>query len=270
MESLTIEESIFAKKQLGWLTPPAPHTLAVNPLCFGEALSLDLPLNSPVNSLMNYLVAACVVLKVCGGLRPISESGLLRVAVFPLSKRPRLPTEELRLNLFEPRYVALAEFALAEPAAIFGAVFCEGPQLLPRGTGPPTPIVAAGAVGVLCAVASVDRVAGDGGDRLRCVKIVAHAIARFRVVDVSSSPALSPRRDDDDDAPPYILVDALSFCDQDDDKLHHDAGEQLLSRESSAAVASANRVFWILCFVRARARARESTTGARTRLVVSV
>ena len=59
----------------------------------------------------------------------------LELPLFPLRKAPRCPTDRLSLNLFEPRYVALAERVLASDG-VFAGLHCEGPHVLPRGRGP--------------------------------------------------------------------------------------------------------------------------------------
>lgn len=76
---------------------------------------------------------------------------LLLLPLFPLRKRPRLPTESLQLNLFEPRYLALAR--RANETGQFAAVYCGStPSILVGGTGPATPLVKPGSVGVVCSV----------------------------------------------------------------------------------------------------------------------
>ena len=75
----------------------------------------------------------------------------LELPLFPLRKAPRCPTDRLSLNLFEPRYVALAERVLASDG-VFAGLHCEGPHVLPRGRGPATPLVAEGGVGSVFAV----------------------------------------------------------------------------------------------------------------------
>lgn len=122
----------------------------------------------------------------------------LELPLFPLRKAPRCPTDRLSLNLFEPRYVALAERVLASDG-VFAGLHCEGPHVLPRGRGPATPLVAEGGVGSVFAVDDWER---DGS----VVRIAARAFGRFAVRRVVATPA---NRGD----VAYVVVDAAPVTD---------------------------------------------------------
>mmetsp|Transcript_4716 Transcript_4716/g.7138 ORF Transcript_4716/g.7138 Transcript_4716/m.7138 type:complete len:113 (-) Transcript_4716:1480-1818(-) len=91
------------------------------------------------------------------------------LAVFPLSKSCRFPTELLTLNLYEHRYIQLAEQVLLQlnqnnedqyKECSFGAFYYAGkPQIIPGNSSnaisistPITPLVEVGVVGVVCQV----------------------------------------------------------------------------------------------------------------------
>ncbi|KAJ8611432.1 hypothetical protein CTAYLR_009015 [Chrysophaeum taylorii] len=142
----------------------------------------------------------------------------LEVPVFPLRK-PRFPTETLRLNLFEPRYLNLARSVTSAEDAVFAAMYCgDVPSVLPRGDQPPTPLLAPDAVGVLCEVTNSETL--DSGR----VALRATAFSRCKLVSVLSSPATGGRE-------PYVVVDAEPLLDD----LEPDAAEK--ERETARAVA---------------------------------
>jgi hypothetical protein len=148
----------------------------------------------------------------------------LVLSIFPLQKSVRFPTESLTLNLYEHRYLALAEYALASQSddpdsplgwssqtlnvnfrgvqggqhynngrdrssssrvkGLFGALYSGScPQLVLGGTGPITPIVQRGDVGVVFAVKSSQEayVHMSGSTPRRRIRLVADGSARFRV-----------------------------------------------------------------------------------------
>lgn len=93
--------------------------------------------------------------------------------IFPLRKRVRFPTDELTLNLYEDRYLAMSEFILfpecngqklyeidtqiqplSAAAPFFGALYSlNKPQIITQGgTAPIVPMLQPGDVGVLCLV----------------------------------------------------------------------------------------------------------------------
>ena len=75
----------------------------------------------------------------------------LSVPCFPLHNRPRLPFEEVSLNLYEPRYLALADSVLSQSNRTFGTLFTANlPHYIRNGVGPPTPMVSSGEIGVFC------------------------------------------------------------------------------------------------------------------------
>lgn len=142
-------------------------------------------------------MAFLLVLALCAG---IGQS--LEVPVFPL-RQPRFPTEVLRLNLFEARYLALARAVLSSSPKVFAGVYCgDVASVLPRGTSLPTPLVAPSAVGVLFEVnRSEEEIAGE-----KKIRLEASAFARCRVRSVTSSPAKGGRE-------PYIIVDTEPLVD---------------------------------------------------------
>ncbi|KAJ1462675.1 hypothetical protein M885DRAFT_610711 [Pelagophyceae sp. CCMP2097] len=149
-------------------------------------------------------------------------SGLIELPLFPLSKFPRLPTDVLTLNLFEPRYVSLADRVL-QADRVFAAVYCgDTAKVLPRGRGSPTALVNVGACGVLCEVRSVEWITREDDD-LRRVRLICGVFARFRVASILSSPI---RRAD---ALPYIVVGCEPF----------EVSESTLEESSAPRIGSA-------------------------------
>ena len=128
-------------------------------------------------------------------------SALKEVPLFPLRKASRVPTDSLVLNLFEPRYLAMAERVLGTDG-VFGAMQCQGPHVLPRGRGPAEPLIAAGAVGALF---RVDRSETTRDGRVR---LEATAFGRLAVRRVVSTPANRAS------SLPYLVVDAAPVADQ--------------------------------------------------------
>ena len=117
------------------------------------------------------------------------------LCVFPLRKQHKFPTDELTLNLYETRYLQLAERVLQSQKdhnnpIIFGAFYCSGkPQMVRLGKEPITPMIDKGDIGVICQVLSheegmVPRTKGDGNDLRRRIRIESRVIGRFLVKDI--------------------------------------------------------------------------------------
>lgn len=132
----------------------------------------------------------------------------LELPVFPLRKSVKVPTESLTLNLYEPRYLAMADYILRDtnanrntsnnnnndtdddrpPLLLFGAIYgSDKPQMVAGGVNPIVPIYEPGDVGsVFCCVQhSEEGVRSDGqggsGRQRRRVQLRAVAIGRFRI-----------------------------------------------------------------------------------------
>ena len=81
------------------------------------------------------------------------------LAVFPLRKQHKFPTDALTLNLYEPRYLQLASWVLNQSLdgktdrRYFGAFYASGKaQMVRDGVNPIVPMIEAGDVGVVCQV----------------------------------------------------------------------------------------------------------------------
>jgi hypothetical protein len=185
------------------------------------------------------------------------DKGSVLLAVFPLRKRARLPTDELTLNLYEERYLAMSEFILSQQSStlykissrkaglsktvpFFGALYSsDKPQIITQGgTAPIVPILQPGDVGVLCMV--LDWVDGmiptsrfskeDDADQKmvkdgrtdtepmrRRIRLNALAVGRFRIDRIVHDGTLL------EDQPPFILVEAMFL--RDDYKLEFDTSK---------------------------------------------
>ena len=143
---------------------------------------------------------------------PIPER--FELPVFPLRRAAKIPTDTITLNLYEDRYLSLAERVLKdedvrpeeksaagddgrepEVAEIngetrrvgntFGAIYCSNkPQILRGGVGPITPMMDVGDIGAVFSVLYSEEgmVPTRGGDQMRRrIKLVGVAVGRFRV-----------------------------------------------------------------------------------------
>ena len=138
--------------------------------------------------------------------------------VFPSRKSVRVPSEALTLNLYEPRYLDLAEYVLKHEPRWFGALYCsKKPQLIRGGEGPITPMVEPGDIGVVCSVlfdedamTPIFRNSNDGRLRRR-IKLKGLAIGRFRIEKVLQNGyggGLLCDQDESIKPLPFILVEA--------------------------------------------------------------
>lgn len=146
------------------------------------------------------------------------------LTVFPLRKSCRFPTEHLTLNLYEHRYIQLAEKVLEQNDTdsndhqYFGAFYCAGkPQIIPGGDAgistPITPLVEVGDIGVVCRVLShADNyvpIRDPNSDATRRrIRLQGVVVGRFRIDKVLQNGYSSS------DAP-FILVDATRVDDAD-------------------------------------------------------
>jgi Lon protease-like protein len=139
--------------------------------------------------------------------------------IFPLRKILRLPSEPMTLNLYEPRYLALAQTVLRQPRRIYGALFSSGmPQMVSRGVGDVVPIVSVGDMGVVFSVEASedDYIPTIGGETRRRIRLEARGIGRFRISKVVCTGFGSQEYDGDNDGVnngrtkdlPFIVVSA--------------------------------------------------------------
>lgn len=136
------------------------------------------------------------------------------LAIFPLRKFPRLPSDRLTLNLYEDRYLKMAESIIESPSPstpLFGALYvADKPQLVTEGgTGSIVPLVEPGDVGTLFAVldwneATIPTVGNM--ERRRRIQLNATGVARFQIQHVVSEGSAKDK--------PYIVVNATLLLDQ--------------------------------------------------------
>lgn len=178
------------------------------------------------------------------GTMGTSTNTLVELPVFPLRKFPRLPTDRLTLNLYEERYLQMAESILLKAAQtqststnstgtgtgtpLFGALFVAGkPQLVTGGgRGPIVPLVEAGDIGTVFVVSDWEEalVPTIGNQILRRrIKLNAIGITRFRIDSIvsdgtgvssctatTSSTTIQQQRQQQQ---PYILANATLLSD---------------------------------------------------------
>ena len=149
----------------------------------------------------------------------------LELAVFPLRKMPRVPTETVRLRLFEARYLALARAVLAKEPSVFAAIYCgDAPAVLPFGQAPATPLLKDGSIGVVCRVteATEDKTK-DGRDRMT---LTATALSRCRVISIIQSPIFEGDT-------PYLVIESEPVV---DDAANDDVLALAEARASAAVI----------------------------------
>lgn len=162
-----------------------------------------------------------------------SSSILFELPIFPLRKVPRLPTDRLTLNLYEERYLELAEYILHQTTTtsssqpfqdnklgIFGALYTTHlPQVVPQGTGPIVPVLSVGDIGTLFVVhketVQDERVPFDRKDPSllrRRMKLLGLGVCRFEICKILSDGTApvssSPTKDY-----PFLLVQAKVVLD---------------------------------------------------------
>lgn len=159
--------------------------------------------------------------------RQCNDSPLLpsRLPVFPLRKSVKLPTESLTLNLYESRYLAMAESILNNtnrngPPMLFGAIYCsDKPQVVAGGVSPIVPMYDIGDIGAVFAVEhSEEGVHTDDenknvGGQQRRIRIVGVAIGRFSIKQIlhngygGGDVSENNKQTKKEDPLPYIVVE---------------------------------------------------------------
>jgi Lon protease-like protein len=143
----------------------------------------------------------------------LEKDSIIILPVFPLQKSVRLPTESLRLNLYEERYLAMSEFILEQDLPVFGALYAsDKPQIVKGGQGPIVPMIDVGDIGVLCFVKDWE----DGmvptrypSFTTRRIRLNALAVSRFRIEEIVNDGTMSPQSKD----PSFIIVKASLVTD---------------------------------------------------------
>jgi hypothetical protein len=100
----------------------------------------------------------------------INQPIILTIPIFPLRKKIRLPTEFLKLNLYETRYIQMARYIVRKQQtmnknknmtntndkntmscpAMFGAIYCANkPHIKSKAIGPIVPYIQANDIGIL-------------------------------------------------------------------------------------------------------------------------
>jgi Lon protease-like protein len=167
---------------------------------------------------------------------------LNNVPIFPLRKFPRFPTDRLTLNLYEERYLQMADFILSARPAIFGAIFASGkPHLVTNGgLGPIVPLLQRGDMGTLFFVNDWQDdnvpVTGDATRTVqRRVRLNAIGFARFRIAGIVSDGTLSRSSERQSSSTsdcsssqgcPYIQANLTLVCDQDESLLSNKKSTQ--------------------------------------------
>lgn len=183
----------------------------------------------------------------CG---PNSERFIL--PIFPLRKAVKVPTESLTLNLYEGRYLALAEYVLASPNRMFGGIYCsEMAQIVKNGVGPIVPMVETGDVGVVCKIVydAEAMVPTVGGDTRRRIKLEGFAVGRFRI-EVILHNGYGDSFVEGEGALPFILAEVSRIDDlspSEDESLQiSKLEEQILSKVKQRDGIGSDRVIWNL------------------------
>ena len=137
-----------------------------------------------------------------------SPTGLfgIPIPIFHLRRTVRLPTEPLTLNLYEERYLELAEYVLSQKYPYFGAIYSSNkPQIVRNGTGPIVPLFERGDVGVLFFVQDSEEamIPTRGGIPRRRIRLVAKGSVRFQIEEILQNGYDTS----------FILVDASLYMD---------------------------------------------------------
>ena len=142
--------------------------------------------------------------------------------IFPLRKSVRLPGEPLTLNLYEKRYLAMAEWIRTQQQQplCFGALYAsDKPQIVSqRGRGPITPLLGTGDVGVICVVENYEEGMVDtvgGVERRRRIRIEGTAVARFVIEKIlHNGYSTSAASEETTKVLPFILAQVSVYKDQ--------------------------------------------------------
>ncbi|KAL7572837.1 hypothetical protein ACA910_014691 [Epithemia clementina (nom. ined.)] len=159
-----------------------------------------------------------------------SFSSLLALPIFPLRKSVRFPTDSLTLNLYEPRYLDMAEYILQENDGIFGALYISNKAhvVQENGCGPIVPLLQSGDVGTVFQVQFHEEamIPTIGGEQRRRIRLESTGIMRFQIQSIlqngfsSSSSSSSSKMNRDS----FILAEALCYS---DDPISPDETENL-------------------------------------------
>jgi hypothetical protein len=142
---------------------------------------------------------------------------ILHLPIFPLRKKVRLPTESLTLNLYEERYIQMAEHILqsTEYPGLFGALYAtHRPHIVPGGVGPMVPMLEPGDTGVVLLLneesnGNDDMIPTHGGMLRRRIRLEATATIRFVVVRILENGYSSNNL-------PFIVAEARLLTDSND------------------------------------------------------
>jgi len=173
-----------------------------------------------------------------------SLSPSLVLPIFPLRKTVRLPTERLTLNLYEERYLELAEYVLSSQnnsnQYLCGALYAsDQPQMIKGGgsSSPIVPMVTPGQVGVVCWVHQhcADDIPTVGGEVVRPrIRLELIALRRFEITKVLHNGfggGCAVDESNENETPlPFILAETQLIQDDDDNdnnNSHDDASFQL-------------------------------------------
>jgi hypothetical protein len=117
------------------------------------------------------------------------KNAIIVLPIFPLQKRVILPTEQITLNLYEERYLQMAEHVLNPPEKnqrnLFGAVYASHkPQVVKGGgDGPIVPMMEPGDVGCLCCVLDSEEafIPTVGGTPRRRIRLTGRGAVSLRI-----------------------------------------------------------------------------------------
>ncbi len=144
------------------------------------------------------------------------------IPIFPLRKFPRFPTDRLTLNLYEERYLQMADCIITSPLPCFGAIYVAGkPQLVTGGgSGPIVPLLQPGDIGTLFRITNSHEdllSMNENNYSQRKIKLDAIGIARFRITRIVSDGTLvsgvAPRSTEQR---PFIRADVTLLGDEQD------------------------------------------------------
>lgn len=112
----------------------------------------------------------------------------IELPVFPLRRSVKLPTEIIKLSLYESRYLQMAQDIIGSENQVFGAFYSsDKPQIVKAGSGPVVPMMERNDLGVICWVYYSEREnvpTRDGLGRRDLIRLFAVAGCRFRVDEV--------------------------------------------------------------------------------------
>ncbi|GKY94597.1 hypothetical protein MPSEU_000425200 [Mayamaea pseudoterrestris] len=148
----------------------------------------------------------------------LSNDAAFILPVFPLRKTVRLPTERLTLNLYEDRYLTLAETIVSSDNPSFGAIYSSNKaQMVTKGgRGMIVPLLEPGDVGTIFnrVHSRQDMIPTIGGRvHRRRIRLVALGTARFQIT------MILHHGYGNDYSLPYIVVQAQHY---NDDRQSHD------------------------------------------------